>query len=73
MLGHLKIFEKNINIYFRNNFSCSTKRSGLKYRAPYELIDDANEDMRALMDLLKMHLIPADEVHLKPDLLVRKK
>ena len=50
----------------------STKRPGLKYRAPYELIDDENEDMRALMDLLKMHLIPADEVHLKPDLLVRK-
>ena len=46
----------------------STKRPSLKY----ELIDDENEDMRALMDLLKMHLIPADEVHLKPDLLVRK-
>ncbi len=23
MLGHLKIFEKNIHIYFRNNFSCN--------------------------------------------------
>ena len=50
----------------------STKRPGLKYRAPYELIEDEDEDMKALMDLLKMHLIPADEVHLKPDLLVRR-
>ena len=50
----------------------STKRPSLKYRAPYELVKDEDEDMKALMDLLKMHLIPADEVHLKPDLLVRK-
>ena len=50
----------------------STKRPGLKYRAPYELVEDYDEDMKALMALLKMHLIPADEVHLKPDLLVRK-
>lgn len=47
----------------------STKRFGLKGKAPYELIEDDDEDMRALMDLLKMHLIPADEVHLTPDLL----
>lgn len=49
----------------------STIRPGLKCRAPYELIEKDDEDMRALMDLLKMHLIPADEVHLKPDLFVR--
>lgn len=46
----------------------STKRASLKGKAPYELIDDDDEDMKALMDLLKMHLIPADEVHLTPDL-----
>lgn len=47
----------------------STKRFSLKGKAPYELIEEDDEDMRALMDLLKMHLIPADEVHLTPDLL----
>lgn len=45
----------------------SIKRKGLSWNAPYELIED-DEDMAALMDLLKMHLIPADEVHLTPDL-----
>ena len=50
----------------------STIRPGLKYRAPYELVDDKDEDMKALMNLLKMHLIPADEVHLNPDLLVSR-
>lgn len=44
------------------------KRASLKGKAPYELVDDDDEDMKALMDLLKMHLIPADEVHLTPDL-----
>lgn len=47
----------------------STKRYSLKGKAPYELIEEDDEDMRALMDLLKMHRIPADEVHLTPDLL----
>ena len=37
-------------------------------KAKYELIEEDDEDMRVLMDLLKMHLIPADEVHLTPDL-----
>ena len=46
----------------------STKRASLKGKAPYELIGDEDEDMKVLMDLLKMHLIPADEVHLTPDL-----
>ena len=47
----------------------STKRASLNGKAPYELIEEDDEDMKALMDLLKMHLIPADEVHLTPDLL----
>ena len=47
----------------------STKRASLKGKAPYELIEEDDEDMKSLMNLLKMHLIPADEVHLTPDLL----
>ena len=50
----------------------SVKRSGLENKSPYELISEEDEDMMALMSLLKMHLIPPDEVHLKPDLFVRK-
>ena len=47
----------------------STKRPGLGNKCPYELIEDNDEDMKALMALMKMDLIPADEVHLNPDLL----
>ena len=50
----------------------STKRPGLGNRSPYELIEDEDEDMQLLMKLLKMHLIPPDEVHLKPDLFLKK-
>ena len=48
----------------------STKRPGLEGKAPYELINEEDEDMKALFDLLKMDLIPPDEVHLMPDLFV---
>lgn len=51
----------------------STKRSSLKNRAPYDLILEDDEDMKALWKLLKMDYIPADEVHLKPDLFVYNK
>lgn len=51
------------------NHMNSTKRKGLGWKAPYELVEDDDEDMKALFELLKMHLIPADEVHLTPDLL----
>ena len=47
----------------------STKRKRLNGMAPYELIEENNEDMKALCELLKMHLIPADEVHLTPELI----
>lgn len=50
----------------------STKRKSLGWKAPYELIEDDDEDMQALFNLLKMHLIPADEVHLTPELLSNK-
>ena len=50
----------------------SIKRVKLGDKAPYELVDEKDEDMQILMKVLKMHLIPADEVHLKPDLINKK-
>ena len=50
----------------------STRRPGLNNKAPYELVDANDEDMMALFNLMKMHLIPPDEVHLKPDLFLKK-
>lgn len=46
----------------------STRRPGLNNKAPYELISEDDEDMKALFAFLKMDLIPSDEVHLMPDL-----
>ena len=46
----------------------STRRHSLGNKSPYELIDENDEDMQALFHLLKMDLIPPDEVHLKSDL-----
>lgn len=40
--------------------------------AHYIVTKDHDEDFKALMSLLKMHLIPPDEVHLMPDLFVKK-
>ena len=51
----------------------STKRTSLGNRAPYDLILEDDEDMKALWKLLKMDYIPADEVHLMPDLFVYNK
>lgn len=51
----------------------STRRTSLKGKAPYELVSEDDEDMQALWKLLKMDLIPPDEVHLKPDLFVINK
>ena len=50
----------------------SVKRPSLGNKAPYELIDDEDEDMLKLMYLLKMDLIPADEVQLTSDLFRQK-
>lgn len=50
----------------------STRRPGLGNKSPYELIDSCDEDMKTLVDLLKMHLIPPDEVHLTPELFTKK-
>ena len=51
----------------------STRRVSLGNKAPYELINEEDKDMMALWHLLKMDLIPPDEVHLKPDLFVKNR
>ncbi len=49
----------------------STKRPGLQDMSPYELIDEDDEDMRILMKLMDMKLIPPDEVNLTKSLLIK--
>ena len=51
----------------------STRRPGLGNKSPYELVSKDDKDMRALFSLLKMDLIPPDEVHLKPDLFAKNR
>ena len=51
----------------------STRRKSLGGKAPYEMISEDDEDMWALWELLKMDLIPPDEVHLMSDLFVKNK
>jgi len=45
----------------------SVKRPNLGFKSPYDLVRD-DDDMNALMKLLKMHPIPPDEVRLKSDI-----
>ena len=52
------------------NNSNSIRRPEMVNKTPYELAE-GDADMQALMRLLKMHPIPPDEVHLKPDLLLK--
>ena len=69
---------KSLNPYTQEDMTLlmnhinSVKRLGLGNKSPYELIEEDDEDFKALMSLLKMHLIPPDEVHLMPDLFVKK-
>ena len=49
----------------------STKRLSLNGRCPYEMVADGDDSMKLLMELMGMDTIPADDVHLKPDLLIR--
>ena len=51
----------------------STRRPGLGNKAPYELVNEEDEDLKALFALMKMDLIPPDEVHLKADLFRKNK
>ena len=70
---------KSLNRYTQEDMTLlmnhinSTRRPGLNNKAPYELIHEEDEDMWVLWDLLKMDLVPPDEVHLKPDLFTRNK
>ncbi len=70
---------KSLNPYTQEDMTLlmnhinSTRRKGLGNKAPYELINEEDEDMWALFNLLKMDLIPPDEVHLMPDLFVMNK
>ena len=70
---------KSLNRYTQEDMTLlmnhinSTRRPGLNNKAPYELIHEEDEDMWVLWDLLKMDLIPPDEVHLMPDLFTRNK
>lgn len=56
------------NITTLMNHINSIKRKGLGNKSPYELIADDDADMQRLMELMKMHFIRPDEVHLMPDL-----
>jgi len=47
----------------------STRRAKFENRSPYELSN--SDDMKQLIELLDMHIIPPDEVHLLPDLFSR--
>lgn len=70
---------KSLNPYTQEDITLlmnhinSTRRPGLGNKAPYELISEDDEDMWALFCLLKMDLIPPDEVHLMPDLFKKNK
>jgi IS30 family transposase len=50
----------------------SVKRPSLGNRSPYELVEEDDVEMHELMRLLKMHPIAPDEVHLLPDLFIKK-
>ena len=70
---------KSLNPYTQEDITLlmnhinSTRRPGLGNKAPYELINEEDEDMWSLFHLLKMDLIPPDEVHLMPDLFEKNK
>lgn len=49
----------------------SIKRPSLHGRCPYETVNEGDDDMLWLMELLKMDIIPPDDVLLKPSLLKR--
>ena len=49
----------------------STKRMSLGGKSPYEMVAEGDESMKWLMQIMGMDAIPADDVHLKPDLLIR--
>ena len=56
---HMSLLMNHIN---------SVKRPGLHGRCPYETVPEGDDNMQWLMELLKMDIIPPDDVHLKPSL-----
>lgn len=70
--------KKSLNPYTQEDMTLlmnhinSVKRPGLGNKSPYELVDEEDRDFHELMNLLKMHLILPDEVHLMPDLFFEK-
>lgn len=67
--------KKSLNPYTQDDMTLlmnhinSTKRPGLGNKSPYEIaLSQEDEDFMLLWQLLKMNLIPPDEVHLAPDL-----
>ena len=70
--------KKSLNPYNQDDITLlmnhinSIKRPGLGNKSPYELVEEGDNDFHELMKLLKMHLIPPDEVHLMPDLFFEK-
>ena len=65
---------KSLNHYTQEDMTLlanhinSTRRAGLDFASPYELVEDP--DMQLLMMRLGLKRIPADEVSLKPALLI---
>ena len=49
----------------------SVKRPSLHGRCPYETVPEGDDNMKWLMELLKMDIIQPDDVHLKPSLFKR--
>ena len=70
---------KSLNPYTQEDMTLlmnhinSVRRPALGNKSPYELVEEDDVDMHDLMTLLKMHPIPPDEVHLMPDLFLKKK
>ena len=63
----------NYSYFERNDSEMKITAAAAGGKAPYELVDEHDEDMHALFSLLKMDLIPPDEVHLKPDLFTKSR
>jgi len=47
----------------------STRRKGLGFQSPYDLIPRKDMDMEKLMSLMKLEIIPDELVNLTPTLL----
>ncbi len=66
---------KSLNPYTQQDITLlmnhinSIKRDSLGDRSPYELVNEKDTDMKALMKLMHMQEIPAEDVNLSPSLL----